>query len=124
MTVSYGARWEYFPTPTRADRGLERYNPQTNMMEIGGVGSVPKDLGLTIEKGLIAPRLGVTYRVTPTAVLRGGFGITNDPYSLARPMRTNHPVLVNLVVPAAHSWAAAGRLADGIPAIALSLIHI
>src|SRR6266545_1166411 len=118
LTVSYGARWEYFPTPTRADRGLERYNPQTNMMEIGGVGSVPRDLGLTIEKGLIAPRLGVTYRVTPTAVLRGGFGITNDPYSLARPMRTNHPVLVNLVVPAAHSWAAAGRLADGIPAIA------
>jgi len=60
----------------------------------------------------------VTYRVTPTAVLRGGFGITNDPYSLARPMRTNHPVLINLVVPAAHSWAAAGRLAEGIPAIA------
>jgi hypothetical protein len=32
-------------------------------------------------------------------------------------MRTNHPVLINLVVPSAHSWAAAGRLADGIPAI-------
>ena len=26
MTVSYGTRWEYFPVPTRADRGLERYN--------------------------------------------------------------------------------------------------
>jgi hypothetical protein len=117
LTVSYGARWEYFPTPTRAARGLERYNPRTNMMEIGGVGSVPEDLGIKIEKGLIAPRLGVTYRLTPTAVLRGGFGITNDPYSLARPLRTNLPVLVNLVVPAAHSWAAAGRLADGIPAI-------
>ncbi len=118
MTVSYGVRWEYFPTPTRANRGLERYNPRTNMMEIGGVGSVPTDLGITIEKGLIAPRLGVTYRLSPTTVLRGGFGITNDPYSLARPLRTNHPVLINLVVPAAHSWAAAGRLADGIPAIA------
>ena len=118
VTLSYGARWEYFPTPTRDDRGLERYNARTNMMEIGGVGSVPSDLGIKIEKGLIAPRFGATYRVTPTAVLRGGFGITNDPYSLARPMRTNHPVLVNLVVPSAHSWAAAGRLADGIPAIA------
>jgi len=118
MTVSYGARWEYFPTPTRANRGLERYNPRTNMMEVGGVGSVPEDLGIKIEKGLIAPRFGVTYRVTPTTVLRGGFGITNDPYSIARPMRTNHPVLINLVVPAEHSWASAGRLADGIPAIA------
>jgi hypothetical protein len=117
VTMAYGARWEYFPVPTRGSRGLERYNPATNMMEIGGVGSVPTDLGIKIEKGLFAPRLGLTYRVTPTLVLRSGFGITNDPYSLARPMRTNHPVLINLVVPAAHSWAAAGRLADGIPAI-------
>jgi hypothetical protein len=117
MTVSYGARWEYFPTPTRADRGLERYNPNTNMMEIGGIGSVPTDLGIKIEKGLIAPRLGVTYRAAPSLVLRAGFGITNDPYSLARPLRTNHPVLINLVVPSANSWAWAGRLADGIPAI-------
>jgi hypothetical protein len=117
LTVSYGARWEYFPTPTRADRGLERYNPNTNMIEIGGIGSVPTDLGIKIEKGLIAPRLGVTYRATPSLVLRSGFGITNDPYSLARPLRTNHPVLINLVVPSASSWTWAGRLADGIPAI-------
>jgi len=117
VTVSYGARWEYFPTPTRADRGLERYNPNTNMIEIGGIGSVPEDLGIKVEKGLIAPRLGVTYRATPSLVMRAGFGITNDPYSLARPLRTNHPVLINLVVPAANSWAWAGRIADGIPAI-------
>ena len=50
-------------------------------------------------------------------MLRGGFGITNDPYSLARPMRTNHPVLLNLVVSSPNSFAWAGRLADGIPAI-------
>jgi hypothetical protein len=117
LTISYGARWEYFPIPTRANRGLERYNPNTNMIEIGGIGSVPKDLGIGVEKGLIAPRLGVSYRATPTLVLRAGFGITNDPYSLARPLRTNHPILINLVVPSAHSWAWAGRLRDGIPAI-------
>ena len=28
------------------DRGLERYNPETDMMEIGGVGSAPLDLGV------------------------------------------------------------------------------
>ena len=83
--------------PTRADRGLERYNPETNMMEIGGVGSVPKDLGISMEKEAVraAPRRDVP-RVTRRWCLRGGFGITNDPYSLARPMRTNHPVLLNL----------------------------
>ena len=62
MTVSYGTRWEYFPVPTRADRGLERYNVDTNQMMIGGVGSVPKDLGVKVSKTLFAPRLGMTFR--------------------------------------------------------------
>ena len=39
------------PCRRATDRGLERYNPDTNMMEIGGVGSVPTDLGIKMEKG-------------------------------------------------------------------------
>src|SRR3954466_1694284 len=118
FAVSYGARYEYFPVPTRVDRGLERYNPDTNMMEIGGVGSVPTDIGMSVEKGLFAPRVGVTFRATPTLVARGGFGITNDPYSLARPMRTNYPVLANLVVQAPNaSFGWAGKTSDGVPPI-------
>jgi hypothetical protein len=118
LTLSYGTRYEYFPIPTRDDRGLERYNPATNMMEIGAVGSVPEDLGVEVEKGLFAPRVGVTFRPTSTMVVRGGFGITNDPYSLARPMRTNHPILLNLVVPAPNNFSWAGHTADGVPPIA------
>ena len=38
LTLSYGTRYEFFPMPTRDDHGLERYNPDTNLMEIGGVG--------------------------------------------------------------------------------------
>ena len=117
LTLSFGTRYEYFPVPTRSDRGLERYNPDTNMMEIGGVGSVPTDLGISVEKALFAPRFGATFRVSPTMVVRGGFGITNDPYSLARPMRTNHPILLNLVVPAPQNLLWAGRTADGVPPI-------
>jgi hypothetical protein len=117
MTLAYGTRYEYFPMPTRDDRGLERYNPETNMMEIGGIGSVPMDIGIKMEKGLFAPRIGLTFRATPTMVLRGGFGITNDPYSLARPMRTNHPVLLNLIVNAPNAFSWAGRTADGVPPV-------
>jgi TonB-dependent receptor-like protein len=118
LTVSYGARYEYFPVPTREDRGLERYNPDTNMMEIGGVGSVPRDIGISVEKGLLAPRVGATFRASPSLVIRGGFGITNDPYSLARPMRTNYPVLANLVVQAQNaSFGWAGKTSDGVPPI-------
>jgi hypothetical protein len=118
LTLSYGMRWEYFPVPTRAGRGLERYNPDTNMMEIGGIGSVPRDLGVKESKGLFAPRVGVAFRPTSSLVIRAGFGITNDPYSLSRPMRTNHPILLNLVVPSPNSFGWARRLEEGIPPIA------
>jgi hypothetical protein len=117
MTISFGTRWEYFPVPTRAERGLERYNVNTNLMEIGGVGPVPMDLGVSVSKGLFAPRVGVTYRPTDGTVLRAGFGITNDPYALARPLRTNHPAVLNLLVNAPNALAYVSRTSQGIPAI-------
>ena len=117
LTLSYGTRWEYFPIPTRADRGIERYNPLTNMVEIGGIGSVPKDLGVKVSKTMFAPRVGMAYRITPQAVMRAGFGITNDPFALARPHRTNHPVVLNLNVQAPNPFAWASPLSSGIPEI-------
>jgi hypothetical protein len=117
LTISYGTRYEYFPMVTRADRGIERYNLDTNMMEIGGLGSVPTDLGVQLQKALFAPRLGVAYRLTETAVLRGGVGLTNDPYSLARSMRTNHPILLNLYDSAPNSWTWVRPIEEGIPLI-------
>ncbi|MGH9370234.1 MAG: TonB-dependent receptor domain-containing protein [Vicinamibacterales bacterium] len=117
VTLSFGTRYEYFPIPTRADRGLERYNLDTNTMEIGGLDGVPEDLGIKMQKNLFAPRFGATYRITDTTVLRGGFGITNDPYSLSRSMRTNHPVLLNLLDEAAHSFTWVRPIEEGIPII-------
>ena len=118
VTLSFGTRYEYFPIPTRGgDRGLERYNLETNRMEIGGLGGVSTDLGISMQKNLFAPRLGATFRLTDSAVLRGGVGLTNDPYSLARSMRTNHPILLNLYDEAPHAWTYVRRIEEGIPAI-------
>lgn len=117
LTLSYGVRWEYFPMPTRADRGFERYNPDDNMMYIGGVGDVPRNLGVEVSKKLFAPRFGLAYRATDTFVVRAGYGISYDPYSLSRPLRTNHPILIELVVPSANSLSSSGQLQNGIPPI-------
>ena len=117
MTLSFGTRYEYFPMISRDDRGIERYNLATNMMEIGGMGPVPKDLGVRLQKNLFAPRIGATYRLSASSVVRGGFGITNDPYSLARSMRTNHPILLNLYDEAEHSYAWVRPIEQGIPII-------
>ncbi len=117
LTVSFGTRWEYFPIPTRQDRGLERYDPRTNKILIGGLGNVPKDLGSNVSERLFAPRLGIAYRATPTFVIRSGYGLSIDPYSMARALRTNHPVIIELDRVSVNAWRPVGRLADGIPEI-------
>ena len=96
FTLSYGTRYEYFPIPTRGDRGFERYDPVNNVMLIGGVGSVPMDMGVEVSKTLFAPRVGFAYRANEAVVIRAGYGLTNDPYTLSRPLRTNHPLLIEL----------------------------
>jgi len=117
LTVSYGTRWELFPMPRRADRGMENYNFVTNKMEVCGVGSVPIDCGVGQSKRLFAPRVGIAWRPKEDFVVRAGYGITVDPYSLARPMRTNYPLLVVLNINGANAFQPAGRLRDGIPVI-------
>ena len=117
LTLSYGTRWEYFPVPRRASRGLERFNVATNQMMIGGLGSVPMDLGVEVSKSMFAPRAGLVFRATQRSVVRAGFGVTNDPYSLARPLRTNHPAVLNLLLDAPNSFQFVSRTSDGIPLI-------
>ncbi len=115
LTLSLGTRWEYFPMPRRVDRGLERYNPLTNKMHVCGVGVVPMDCGVAQSKTNFGPRAGIAYRIKDDFVIRAGYGITVDPYSLARPMRTNYPMLVVLNLNGVNSFQPAGRLRDGIP---------
>ena len=93
LTVNYGVRWEYFPYPTRTDRGLERYDPTINKVLVCGVGPVPKDCGTDISKKRFSPRLGIAYRATDTFVIRAGFGITNDPYEGLELQRNNYPIM-------------------------------
>ncbi|MBM3755604.1 MAG: hypothetical protein FJW38_16660 [Acidobacteria bacterium] len=117
LTFSYGTRWEYFPMPYRVGSGLERYDPTTNKMIVCGVGNVPRDCNVGQSKKLFAPRVGIAWRATDSFIVRMGYGITIDPYSLARPMRTNYPMLVVLNVNGSNAFASAGQLSRGIPAV-------
>jgi hypothetical protein len=119
LTLSYGIRWEYYPFPTRADRGLEWYDGSVNKMLVCGVGQVPENCGVTVSKRLFAPRFGIAYRATNSLVLRAGYGITYDPFSLQRPLRTNYPVLLIQNITSPNSFAWAGRFADGIPRVTI-----
>lgn len=107
LTLSYGVRWEYYPMPGRPERGLERYDFNTNEAILCGLGSTPRDCGLHQSKRLFAPRLGLAWRVSNSLVARAGFGITYDPFSLARDLRANYPIQFaqNLAFDTARSWS-------------------
>lgn len=115
LTLSYGVRWEYFPFPRRPDRGLERYDFNTNEAVLCGLGSVPKDCGLSGSKKLFAPRVGIAWRTTNTLVVRAGYGITYDPFSLGRDLRANYPIQYVQNLPWETTWSYSTTLDQGLP---------
>jgi hypothetical protein len=117
LTVNLGTRWEYFPMPVRPDRGLELYDMAANKMLVCGIGNVPRDCGVNMSKKLFAPRVGFAWRATDTFVIRAGYGITNDPWNLARPMRVNHPVLISHVEEGPNSFTPVGPFEQGITSV-------
>ena len=46
LTLDVGTRWEYFPIPTRPDRGIERYDVATNKVCSAASATCPKDCGI------------------------------------------------------------------------------
>src|SRR5918996_2691662 len=64
-----------------------------------------------------APRLGAEYRIGDKWVVRSGFGISTDPFSLARLIRTNYPSIVAMDIVAPNTLGFVGRTEDGIPPV-------
>jgi Carboxypeptidase regulatory-like domain/TonB dependent receptor len=116
LTLTLGVRGEYYPVVTRKNRGVELYDVTTNTVRVGGVGSVPLDVG-TSERVNFAPRLGAAYRIGDKWVVRAGFGISTDPFSLARLFRTNYPSLVVMDIVAPNAFGFVGKTEDGIPPV-------
>ncbi|MEZ5366079.1 MAG: carboxypeptidase regulatory-like domain-containing protein [Bryobacterales bacterium] len=116
LTLSYGLRWEFYPFPGRVNRGLERYDYNTNESLLCGLGSIPKNCGLPQSKKLFAPRLGIAWRATNSMVLRAGYGITYDPFSLARDLRANYPIQFVQNLAYDTNWSYSTTLDQGLPA--------
>jgi hypothetical protein len=115
LTIDYGVRWEYFPIPTRPDRGIERYDVETGKVLLCGAGSVPKDCGFETSKMGFAPRLGLAYRLGDKSVLRAGYGLTRDPYEALELIRANYPILIQVKRESPDGLTPARSLAQGIP---------
>jgi hypothetical protein len=115
LTLSYGVRWEYYPFPRRPDRGLERYDFNTNESILCGLGSSPVDCGLSQSKKLFAPRFGIAWRPYSSLVVRAGYGLSYDPFSLARDLRANYPIQYVQNLPWDTTWSYSTSLDQGLP---------
>jgi hypothetical protein len=117
LNLNLGLRLEHFPIMNRGQYGIERWDPTTNKVLIGGRGNVPRDAGTNAAVLMLAPRVGLAYRFGEKTVLRAGFGITNDPYPLSRPLRSPYPAVIVDEYTQLNSYAPVGSLATGIPAV-------
>ena len=118
LTLNLGLRYEYYPLMTRAaGKGLERLDPETNLVYLGGRGNVPRDNGMTVSKKLFAPRVGIAYRLTDSTVIRTGYGLNYDPLPFSRPLRGFYPLTINNVYNPPNNFTPVGSLATGIPPV-------
>jgi hypothetical protein len=117
LTVNIGLRYEYYPLMTRCcGKGIERYDPATNLLYLGGRGNVPIDAGFSVSHKFFAPRIGFAYRMTENTVIRSGYGISYDPLPFSRPLRGFYPLTINTDFVGASAFQPAGSLISGIPA--------
>jgi outer membrane receptor protein involved in Fe transport len=116
LTLNVGLRWEFYPLMNRGDgRGLERWDPSTNLVTIGGLGNIPMENGLSVSKKLFSPRLGLAYRLNDATVIRAGYSVSYNPMALSRPLRGLYPATIaaNWVAPTQFGYF--GTLSQGVP---------
>ena len=118
LTMVYGASWEYFPVPTHGSYGPELYNSATNVYEVCGYGSIPKNCGISVAKDLFAPKVGFAYRPSGTWVIRAGYALSPEQINMARDGIYNYPETLGYSASQINPFVPVGLLSAGIPTIA------
>ncbi len=120
LTVSYGARWDYFQFPRRAGTGVEYYNTQNATMVICGIGSAPADCGITRARQKVNPHIGIAYRLGSSTVIRTGYSTSTNPIlflGFTSLGGRNFPYIYSQVLQPPNSFSYATTFRTGLPAV-------
>jgi hypothetical protein len=121
MTASVGIRWEYYPFPARADRGVEMFDFITNRVQMCGLpGANEAVCNIRVQKDLFTPRLGWAYRPTETTVIRVGF--SRNPQSDNAVTRVGglaqaFPQIIAISQSAPNTFSSVAPLEEGVPLV-------
>ena len=96
ITVSAGVRWEYYPVPQHADRGVEIFDFTRNRLLLCGLGDISVDCGISVQKDLFTPRLGIAYRASDSMVFRAGYSRNPQNDNMIGGRMRNFPVNVQI----------------------------
>lgn len=114
LTIDVGLRHELWLSETPAKPGgFSNYDPETNSLQLAGIGKIPLNLGVDTPKKGFAPRFGLAYRISQRTVMRAGYGIS---YLFRSTNQQNFPVKQANSVDPSNSFSAAGSMATGLPA--------
>ncbi len=79
LTANLGLRYEmYFPETINGPGNGSLLNLATGYLQVAGVGGVGSNMNYERSKNTYNPRIGVAYQVTPTMVIRAGYGRSFD----------------------------------------------
>ena len=119
LTASFGLRWEYYPVPVRADRGVEHFDLATNRVLMCGIAGNSDTCGVTVQKDLFTPRLGIAYRPFESFVIRAGYSRNPQNDHMYRGATYTYPASITitqvgleLVSAGRHAGDRLSRLAD------------
>ena len=115
LTVSLGSAWEYYPIPTRNNRQIETFDFAANQIIVCGVGPNKDNCGISVQKTLFAPRIGIAYRPTETFVIRAGYSLSPEQINMFRDGIYNYPVRADYSNNGLSSFDPVGLLTTGIP---------
>ncbi|HMF61333.1 MAG TPA: TonB-dependent receptor, partial [Vicinamibacterales bacterium] len=114
LTVNMGLRYEFVTPYYEARNRLSNYDPATNTILVAKDGSLADRALVDPDVNNFAPRFGFAYRMTPSTVVRGGYGLGYVHFNRlasAGLLATNYPIVTRATV-----TQSLPRNADGSPA--------
>ena len=118
LTLNYGLRWEiYFPQYVSGKDQGGFQDLKTGEVLIAGENGIGLNGNVNTALTHLAPRLGIAYQITPTTVIRTGYGRSYDVgvfgSSFGHNVTQNLPVLANQSVNPANPWLPVFSLSQG-----------